>query len=326
MIALSKEDAVAQILSKSGWRVKRGQENMSIGCPLAPYSPLHRSSVDSRPSMGIKVEPGSVLVHCFTCGFKSGQLSFLYRALSHHDPNWQPALQAALEMESNYLIDGINELKSHGFNMSKPSNPKPLEEDVWKPYSRRFCKYLDKRGIDFETGAEWGVGHDKQKHRALIPVRDISGALWGAVGRTYRGEQPKYLNYFDMSKSEHLLGAHMIGDAKSIIIVEGALDAMRAYQALKRLDMLKDYACVSVMGASVSKSQAKRLVAWAHEVLIAFDNDQAGIKGRQSADKALSKLLMVRHIDISKVDKKDFGECSEAQIASLVKSAELSLY
>lgn len=320
---MSKLDAVVNILQKSGWRVSYGAENLSIGCPLARYSPIHRSSVDSRPSMGIKVEQSAVLVHCFTCGFRAGQLSYLYRRLESHDSSWGMALTACLQMESEYLIDGILSLQSEGFRRSKAQEASPLSEDLWNPYSRKFCRYLESRGVSYQTGVEWGVGHDQANGRALIPVRDVKGNLWGAVGRTYRNEKPKYLNYFGMSKGEHLLGSHMIGSAKSIVVVEGALDALRAYQAFKQQGLLDQYACVSVMGASVSKNQAKSLISCAHEVILAFDNDEAGQRGRSNADKDLSKLIMVRHANIGALNKKDFGECDDAEIIDLIENAEL---
>jgi 5S rRNA maturation endonuclease (ribonuclease M5) len=276
--------------------------------------------------MGIKVEADSVLVNCFTCGFKAGQLSFLYRRLCHHDSSWREALEACLNMESEYLIDGVTYLGNVGYLKSIKPTLEPIDESMWEPYGRSFCRYFESRGITFETGAAWGVGHDKSKSRVLVPVRDQRGALWGAVGRTYKDERPKYMNYFDMSKGEHLLGAHMIGRAKSIVVVEGALDAMRAYQALKGKGLDSDYACVSVMGSSVSQAQIKRLVACAHEVILALDNDEAGSRGRAKADEDLSKLLMLRHANLNSVGKNDFGECSEEEILGIILGAELKLF
>lgn len=323
---MTKEEAVISILERSGWRVKRSSDNLSMGCPLARHSPLHRSAVDSRPSMGIKVEADSVLVNCFTCGFKAGQLSFLYRRLCHHDSNWRGALEACLNMESEYLIDGVTYLGNVGYLKGPKPKLEPIDESMWEPYGRSFCRYFESRGITFDTGSAWGVGHDRAKSRVLIPVRDQRGSLWGAVGRTYKNERPKYMNYFDMSKGEHLLGAHMIGGAKSIVVVEGALDAMKAYQALKAKHLEDEYACVSVMGSSVSQSQIKRLVACAHEVILALDNDEAGARGRAKADEELSKLLMVRHADLKSIGKNDFGDCSDEEIVHLIQNSDLRLF
>ena len=38
-------------------------------------------------------------------------------------------------------------------------------------------------------------------------MRDFSGNLWGAVGRSYVGATPKYMNYWEMKKGTQLLGA-----------------------------------------------------------------------------------------------------------------------
>lgn len=326
-MSVNQEAAVVSILERSGWRVKRSADNLSIGCPLAAYSPLHKSTVDSRPSMGIKVQEGAVLVHCFTCGFKAGQLSFLFKRLARHDVYWQPAVSACLEMENAYVSDGIEALSEQGyFHSAVKKQEGPLDEELWAPYGRVFNNYFAERGITFETGKAWGVGYDADRSRVLVPVRDQANRLWGAVGRTTKGEIPKYLNYFDMAKGKHLLGAHMIGRAKSIVVVEGALDAMLAYQAIREAELQDEYACVALMGASMSDDQVRRLVMCAHEVILAFDADEAGSRGQQAALGKLGRLIMTKVADFQgQVGKKDFGDCTSEEILKVIKNSQLPL-
>jgi|11_taG_2_1085331.scaffolds.fasta_scaffold00160_21 5S rRNA maturation endonuclease (ribonuclease M5) len=321
---MSKEQTIFDMLSKSNFRPKLGAENISIPCPLAPYTPLHKNNYDTRPSMGIKVTDGSVLVHCFTCGFKSGQLSYLYSRLAHHDSRWQPALNAVRDMESKYLGDGLMSLRNSGYNQTKSSQKaQPLDESLFEPFSRKFAPYLHRRGITLETGERWGVGVDQDKHRAIIPVRDVKGNLWGAVGRSYNGAMPKYLNYWEMKKGTHLMGAQLIKEAKTTIIVEGTLDAMLADQAIRHNGLSQDYNVVSILGSQITESQAHKLVSCSNAIVVALDADQAGERGTKRVKELLSTRLMTKYTSFSLVGKKDFGDCSESEIIQVIQSAKL---
>lgn len=320
---MDKQQAVIQLLNKSRFRTRVGSENISIPCPLAAYSPLHKSKVDSRPSMGIKVTESAVLVHCFTCGFKSGQLSYLYARLAKHDQRWRPALQAVQEMEAQYLSAGLAALESIGYMRAEATQDKPFDESLFAPYANQFAPYLKRRGIALETGKRWGVGVDTQRRRAVIPVRDRQGALWGAVGRSYIDEKPKYLNYWEMKKGKHLLGEHLITEACTTIIVEGSLDALICDQAVHRAGYQDDYNVVSILGSSLTSVQAQKIISCSHEVILALDADEAGQRGTKSAIDLLGKRIMTRVANISSVGKNDFGACSDAEIGHVVENATL---
>ena len=320
---MSKEQAVFDILSKSNFRPKLGSDNISIPCPLAPYTPVHKNNWDSRPSMGIKVTDSSVLVHCFTCGFKSGQLSYLYGRLAHADSRWQPALEAVKDMETNYLANGLMSLQQAGYYQKKQTKDQPLDESLYEPYARKFAPYFQRRGITLETGKRWDVGVDQEKHRAVIPVRDIQGNLWGAVGRSYNGAMPKYLNYWEMKKGTQLMGAQLIKQAKTTVIVEGTLDAMLADQAIRHNDLSDEYNVVSILGAQLTETQAHKLVSCSTAIVVALDADQAGERGTNRIKDLLSTRLMTRYANIGSTGKKDFGDCSESEIIQVIQSANL---
>ena len=311
------------LLNKSGFNPRLGAENISIPCPLAPYSPLHKSNYDRKPSMGIKVIEGAVLVHCFTCGFKSRQLSHLYARLAYNDARWNAALTEAQDMEAHYVVLGISNLKNSGFVLPKPPTEKPLDEDLFEPYSGKFAPYLQRRGVTIDTGKRWGVGVDQVRCRALIPVRDIQGALWGGVGRSYVNEKPKYLNYWNMKKGQHLLGAHLIKRAATTVVVEGSIDALLCDQVIHDRGLSDEYNIVSILGSSVSKAQAKKLIACSLEVILALDADDAGKAGAVKSYKLLSKRIMTKTAHLSKVGRKDFGECTPEEVIQVITSANL---
>lgn len=320
---MDKQQAVLDILQRCNFRVRQGAQNLSIPCPLAPYTPLHRNNHDSHPSMGIKVTEGAVLVNCFTCRFKSGQLSYLFSRLNSHDSRWGSALDAVLELEKQYLALGIQNLKSMGLYRDHTPKPKSIDESFFEPFARKFAPYLQRRGITLETGKRWGVGVDVEQKRAVIPVRDFSGKLWGAVGRSYANETPKYMNYWEMKKGTQLLGAQLIKTAKTTVIVEGSLDALLADQAIQQAGLGDQYHVVSILGAVLTEDQANLLVRCSNDVLIALDADEAGQRGLAKAKELLSTRLMTKVANIASVGKKDFGECTSQEIISVLQSATL---
>jgi len=319
---VSKEQAVYDVLVKSGFKVRRGNGNLSIPCPLAPYSALHKSDRDRRASMGIKVTDTAVLVNCFTCGFKSGQISYLYKKLAYHNHAWKPAVDHCIELEKNFLAMGMASLASQGY-FKKQEKQVQVTEEQWQPYANKFSRYLLTRNISLETGKRWGVGLDEQSNRVMIPIRDFKGKLFGAVGRAVSDKmQPKYLNYWQFKKSNHLLGAHLINTNKKIIVVEGSLDAMRADEAICRAGLSDEYAVVSILGSRISDKQCELIRACGLEVIIALDYDQAGYDGTKLAYSKLSKMLITKVACIGDVGQKDFGECADQQIISVITNSK----
>lgn len=320
---MDKQQAVLDILQRCNFRVRQGAQNLSIPCPLAPYTPLHKNDYDSHPSMGIKVTEGAVLVNCFTCRFKSGQLSYLFNRLNSYDSRWKGALEATQELEKQYLSLGIANLKSMGLYKECKPQAIPVDESLFEPFSRKFAPYLKRRGVSLDTGIRWGVGVDLDQKRAVIPVRDFSGNLWGAVGRSYVGATPKYMNYWEMKKGTQLLGAQLITKAKTTVIVEGSLDALLADQALREAGLGDEYNVVSILGASLSEAQANLLVRCSNDIIIALDADDAGQRGVDKAKGLLCTRLMSKVADIGSVHKKDFGECSALEIVDVIQNARL---
>ena len=317
-----KESQVLDILTKAGFRPKKRGENISIRCPLAPYTPLHRGSRDSRPSMGIKVMGGAVLVNCFTCQFKSRQLSWLFKRLNSHNRHWGGAVTACLEMERESLGSGLADLQKRGYGGSTKEELKPFDESIYAPYSRVFHKYWLSRGVSLETGKRWDVGLDRERGRVLVPFRCPKGKLWGAVGGSFTGSKPKYINYWRMKKGLQLMGSQLIKRSKKIVITEGMVDAMLADQALINAGLGDTYGVVSVLGASLTEAQGRILNSIASEVILAFDNDEAGRLGQRSAQKTIGKSLLVRTVTQAQ-GRKDFGESTQEEIVEVIRKSKL---
>jgi DNA primase len=134
--------------------------------------------------------------------------------------------------------------------------------------------------------------YDRFRHRLMIPIRDPQGRVIGFGARALASDQvPKYLNspqtnLFD--KSATLYGLDLarkhIREADQVIIVEGYMDVIQAYQrGAKNL--------VAQMGTALTEQQLKILKRTTNNFVLALDSDAAGtaatLRGINVAREAL---------------------------------------
>jgi DNA primase len=132
--------------------------------------------------------------------------------------------------------------------------------------------------------------------RIAIPIHNARGELIAYCGR-WLGEppvpEPKYKLPRGFRKSLELFNLHRAKQADArlpLVVVEGYFGCMRVWQAGHRR-------VVALMGSSLSASQQElieRTAGPGGRVIILFDEDEAGRKGRAEARERLSELLEVR--------------------------------
>jgi DNA primase len=124
-----------------------------------------------------------------------------------------------------------------------------------------------------------GTRYDRFRNRLMIPIRDSDGRIVGFGARTLEKEGiPKYLNspqtpLFDKSSLLFGLdsGKRDIRDARQVVIVEGYMDVMQAWQAGFRN-------VVAQMGTALTEPQLRQLKKYTKQFVIALDADAAGVK------------------------------------------------
>ena len=133
-----------------------------------------------------------------------------------------------------------------------------------------------------------GGYYDAFRNRLMFPVINTGGEVIGFSGRILGDGEPKYLNtkgtlVFD--KGKNLFGLNLAKRSKSgyIILVEGNVDVVSLHQA--GFD-----SAVASLGTSLTPDQARLISRYTKKVIIAYDNDGAGIKASQRAIGILEKL------------------------------------
>lgn len=141
--------------------------------------------------------------------------------------------------------------------------------------------------------------YDRFRGRLMIPIRDLDGRVVGFGARTLDPDGvPKYLNspqtaLFD--KGHLIFGLDMarrhIREAREVVLVEGYLDVMTAWQHGFRN-------VVAQMGTSLTETQLRLLQKQSKRFVLALDPDAAGAKATlrslQLARETLDRELDVR--------------------------------
>lgn len=135
------------------------------------------------------------------------------------------------------------------------------------------------------AGKNGGV-YDKFRSRLMLPVIDVRGEVVGFTSRILPGlEGAKYLNSPDtvcFKKSQLIYALNFAKATKrpNIVLVEGNIDVITLHQA--GFDNV-----VATMGTALTADHARILSRYTKELVLCYDNDEAG---KKSTDRVLGIL------------------------------------
>lgn len=133
-----------------------------------------------------------------------------------------------------------------------------------------------------------GAWAERFRNRLTFPIRDVMGRTVGFGGRALGDEEPKYLNSPEspvFQKRDVLYGLSLtkqaVRGAEQILLVEGYMDFLSAYQA-----GVTNVA--ATLGTALADGQVRLVKRYAREVVLGFDQDAAGL---EAAKRAILLLL-----------------------------------
>ncbi|HCV7140479.1 TPA: DNA primase [Staphylococcus aureus] len=154
------------------------------------------------------------------------------------------------------------------------------------PDSSHFCHdFLQKKGYDIELAYEAGLlsrneenfsYYDRFRNRIMFPLKNAQGRIVGYSGRTYTGQEPKYLNspetpIFQKRKLLYNLdkARKSIRKLDEIVLLEGFMDVIKSDTAgLKNV--------VATMGTQLSDEHITFVRKLTSNITLMFDGDFAG--------------------------------------------------
>lgn len=281
-------------------------------------------------SPSFSVTKDKQIFHCFGCGKGGNVITFLMEVESFSfietlhflaDKSGitlpeRPQKQANLTEEAHTLLSAYEWLTKYYYHLLKYSNDgetgkkylldRGITEATMDVFQLGYAtinsdftvEFLLKKGFHQQSLVKAGMLSTKDNQhftdvfrgRVIFPIRNHLGRTVAFGGRSYQGEEPKYLNSpehelfqkgnilfnFDMAKRH-------IRKSNQAVIFEGYMDVLAAYQA----DVTN---AVATLGTALTLNQAKLLKRYVDTVIICYDADPAGFKASYQAAQLLEQV------------------------------------
>lgn len=311
---LTERNDIVEVVSSYVQLSKRSGANLFGLCPF-----------HSEKTPSFSVSPGKQIYHCFGCGKGGGVINFIMEVenLSFPEAVAFLAKRAGMPLpeESN---DRESRKRSRMLELNKEA-ARFFYSQLSTSAGAAACDYMRQRQLSPATARRFGLGfapdswnsltdamkekgftefeladaglvrrgksggvYDTFRNRLMFPVIDVRGDVIGFSGRILGEGEPKYMNSPEtlvFNKSRNLFALNLAKKSKCgyIILSEGNIDVASLHQA--GFD-----SAVASLGTSLTPEQARLISRYTDQVIIAYDNDGAGIKAAQRAIGILEKL------------------------------------
>lgn len=200
------------------------------------------------------------------------------------------------------------------FNQSKETKEETVEVD-WLAYSR-FDEvphmHLYNRNLSESAVKRYGIRWDTRNKAWVIPIVSPSGQLMGWQTKKVGWVR----NYpIGVKKSQTLFGIERF-TGKTAVLVESPLDVVRLASACDGVQGLATF------GAFVSDEQFKLLYSVATKVIIAMDNDEAGINSSKALFRSMPPFNDgVLWLNYKNTKAKDIGDMHDEEMFDAISTA-----
>lgn len=305
---------IEQVISSSISLKRRGKN-------LVGLCPFHNEKTPS-----FTVYPESRSFYCFGCGAGGDVISFVRRMenLDYIEAVKAVAQMAGVPMPEDGYDDTLSKQRRRLLEANREA-ARFYNACLMDPKNRPALDYFLKRGLSINTVTRFGLGYapndwrelinhlkskgftehelvlanlarrsdkngranyyDNFRNRVMFPIIDLRGNVIAFGGRVLDDSKPKYINTSDTLVYKKSNGVFALNFAKNandnkLILVEGYMDVIALHQA----GFTNAIAC---LGTAFTSEQANLLSRYADEVIICYDNDEAG---RTATHRALGVL------------------------------------
>lgn len=288
-------DDLAALLSDLGVDIRR-----SDGKEITGRCPVHVRTTgkeDRSPSWSMNSSTG--LWICFSCGAK-GTLTTLVSELTGDG-------DASLAVHRAIINTGINPVPVVQRDV-------PVDWVAFGKFVRVPQRLLNTRNIDPDMAWRYGIRWDTDDRCWIIPIVTRHGMLKG-----WQAKKVGWVRNFPVGvkKSETLFGIDRF-TSSTAVLVESPLDVVRFASVCDPPQALASF------GASVSDTQIRLLSESADRLIVALDNDEAGIAASKKLFKTLPNFKKgIRWFNYGSTNCKDIGDMTDDQIWSGVKNSTI---
>lgn len=275
--------------------------------------PFHNEKTPS-----FTVYPATQSFYCFGCGAGGEAISFMRKIenLDYIDAVKSLAQRAGVQMPNEGFDDSLAKKRRRILEINKET-AKFFHSNLMSEQGRIGLDYFLKRNLTIKTIKHFGLGyapddwHALEKHlkskgfslsemaeagvvkrgnkgyydnfrnRVMTPIIDVRGNVIAFGGRVLDDSKPKYINTSDTiayKKTNELFGLNFAKDSgsKSLILCEGYMDTISMHQA-------GFTNAVAGCGTALTNEQVRLISRYANEVILIYDNDEAGQKALNKA-------------------------------------------
>ena len=342
---------IEQVISSSISLKRRGKT-------LVGLCPFHNEKTPS-----FTVYPESRSFYCFGCGAGGDVISFVRRMenLDYIEAVKAVAQMAGMSMPEDGYDDTLSKQRRRLLEANREA-ARFYNACLMDPKNREALDYFLKRGLSISTITRFGLGYapndwrelinhlkakgftehelvlanlarrsdkngranyyDNFRNRAMFPIIDLRGNVIAFGGRVLDDSKPKYINTSDTLVYKKSNGVFALNFAKNandnkLILVEGYMDVIALHQA----GFTNAIAC---LGTAFTSEQANLLSRYADEIIICYDNDEAGRTATQRALGVLGKTglkLRVVRMEGGKDADEIIRKHGKERFADLLKEA-----
>jgi DNA primase len=271
--------------------------------------PFHAGGNERTPSFFIHKE--EYIAHCFGCDISGtvSNLASLYTGKT--ETQCAELLGITLETKIRRRI-GVSQEDDEG---NGETQKRAFFPESWlAAWPKEIHNYVSTRGFSTDTLRRAETRYDRRKRRQVFPWISGEGRVVGATGRDCSGESSaKWFHYWDFERGDNIYCLpHTRFTSDRLLVVEGIFDLLWVYQETANENI------VAPVAAQISNTQAKYIKRNTTSAIIAFDNDEAGIKGTVKANRLLRSSIRLHFIKWPE-EAKDWMDLDGEQIDTVLR-------
>lgn len=282
---------------------------------LGGLCPFHNEKTPS-----FYVYPETQSYYCFGCGSGGDAITFIKNIenLDYIESVRFLCEKYGLSMPEDNYDNGLSKKRTRLFEANREA-ARYYYKQLFEPNGKIARDYCKKRQLTKDTVTLFGIGYasdswdsltnylkskgftteelieadlakkgrnggcfDTFRNRLVFPIVDLRGNVLGFSGRRLNEEdRAKYVNSSDTliyKKGREIFGLNLAKKTKAdnLILCEGNIDVVMLHQA--GFDN-----AVAALGTALTEDQAQLLSRYTGEILLCYDNDEAGAKAVEKA-------------------------------------------
>jgi hypothetical protein len=289
---------LSSVLTELGVDVRRvGEREISGCCPVHLKTTGH---IDRSPSWSMNATTGAWI--CYSCGARGSLYSLISDLTGDYKSIW--------EVHSFLIQSGLDRL-----NTVEKEEPQPdIDWISYNKFSDVPSHLLDSKNLDPTIARQYGVKWNPTNKSWVIPIVSSESQLVG-----WQEKKKDWVRNYPVGvkKSESLFGIERF-KSKVAVLVESPLDVVRLAGVTDEVSGLATF------GAYISKNQINLVSEVADSLIVAMDNDQAGVESSQRLWKTLPRFKDgVKWLKYAHTNAKDLGDMTDSEILIAINEAQV---